>query len=369
MINRTTLESALETGTPWIESDSTAVFVYQGNAEKVRVAGDMTQWADEIELERFADTELFFARVELPPNARIEYMLAVDRGEFGPDPACPFRVLNGLGAHSELVMPAYDYPAVFASVRNGITGSFDRVREFLIDGGPLGYEKQIHVYLPPNYDESGDSHYSTVFILDGSDYIEFAHTPAVLDHLILEEAIEPLIAVFVSPPNRHLPDPPNRVTEYGLNPVYADWMANTLAPWLDARFRTIRDPGYRLVAGDSYAGVGSLFIAFEQPETFGLAYSQSGYLPLEKGRMMRAFAGEPRKPIRLYVDVGIYERMVGKDWLPNDEIDFTDGNRKFVEILEDKGYDFVYAEYAEGHTWGNWRVHLIDALKHFFPRS
>jgi enterochelin esterase-like enzyme len=36
------------------------------------------------------------------------------------------------------------------------------------------------------------------------------------------------------------------------------------------------------------------------------------------------------------------------------------------DALAEKGYDFVYKEYPEGHTWGNWRRHLIDALIHFY---
>jgi enterochelin esterase-like enzyme len=39
------------------------------------------------------------------------------------------------------------------------------------------------------------------------------------------------------------------------------------------------------------------------------------------------------------------------------------------EVLKKKNYDFVYREYPEGHTWGNWRRHLIDALIHFFGKE
>jgi enterochelin esterase family protein len=37
--------------------------------------------------------------------------------------------------------------------------------------------------------------------------------------------------------------------------------------------------------------------------------------------------------------------------------------------LDSAGYDLIYREYPEGHTWGNWRTHLIEALKHFFGRK
>ncbi len=59
-------------------------------------------------------------------------------------------------------------------------------------------------------------------------------------------------------------------------------------------------------------------------------------------------------------------RTVGKGWLPDEEIDFVAANRRFRDVLSEGGYDFEYREYPEGHTWGNWRRHVADALIHYF---
>lgn len=367
MLDIKTLEDALGNGTPLIENDTTAVFIYKGEAKRVSVSGDMTNWVNTIDLTRFDDTDLFYVRVNLPADARIEYMFIVDDQDAITDPACPNVVLNGLGAHSELAMPAYRYHPVFDSVRDGTPGGYARVQQHLIDAEALGYQKEIYVYTPPGYEETTDR-YPTVYIQDGRDYIEFAHTPAVLDYLISTGAIVPVIAVFVSPPNRHETDEPNRVTEYGLNPLFADWMALELVAFVDSRYRTLASPTARMIAGDSFAGLVSVYVPFQYPDVFGISYSQSGYLSLNGGAVIDAFSDSEKKPIRLYVDVGIYERTVGLGWLPDDEIDFTAGNREFKRVLEQKGYDFVYREYPEGHTWGNWRAHLIDAMTHFFPK-
>jgi len=144
-------------------------------------------------------------------------------------------------------------------------------------------------------------------------------------------------------------------------------MARELAPFVDSRYRTISSPDIRMVTNDSYAGVGSVYVPFLYPEVFGISYSQSGYLSLAGGTMIKEFSEATKIPIRLYVDVGVFERKVGWGWLPVEEIDFTAGNRRFRSVLEQKQYDFVYREYPEGHTWGNWRAHLIDAMTHFFP--
>jgi hypothetical protein len=39
----------------------------------------------------------------------------------------------------------------------------------------------------------------------------------------------------------------------------------------------------------------------------------------------------------------------------------------FIPILESRGYEHTYLEFHEGHSWGNWRGHLDNALEMFFP--
>ncbi len=354
------------TGTPVPESDTTAVFVYRGPASRVRITGDMTQWAAEIEMERIAGTDVHYYRGTYPEGARLEYLLLLDDLPPVTDPLCRFQVLSGLGAHSEFAMPGFAYPSVFDSVRVGTPGDYERVERHLLPAGIMGYQTEIHVYVPPGYAPSS-ARYPAVFILDGLDYIEYAHAPAALDFLIESGAIVPVVAVFISPPNRHQAGMPNRMTEYGLNPDYAQFMADELVPFVEEHYRLTDRPSERLVAGDSYAGLASVYIPFEQPDVFGLGYSQSGYLSLQGDALIEAIRTASPKPIRLYVDIGLYERKVGQGWLPDDEIDFLAANRRFREVLLAKGYDHVYHEYPEGHTWGNWRVHLMDALEHFFP--
>lgn len=353
-------------GTPVLEDDTTAVFVYRGPASRVRITGDMTQWTDEIVLDRIAGTDVHYYRGTYPAGARLEYLLLLDDLLPATDPLCRFQVLSGLGAHSELAMPGYAYPSVFDSVRTGTPGNYQRVEQHILPAGIMGYQTQIHVYVPPGYAPSS-ARYPAVYILDGQDYIEYAHTPAALDFLIESGAIVPVVAVFISPPNRHQAGMPNRTTEYGLNPDFARFMADELLPFVEEHYRLTDRPSERLVAGDSYAGLASVYIPFEQPGVFGLGYSQSGYLSLQGDALIEAYRQASPKPIRLYVDIGLYERKVGQGWLPDDEIDFLEANRRFREALSAKGYDHVYREYPQGHTWGNWRVHLMDALVHFFP--
>ncbi|MDE2833997.1 MAG: alpha/beta hydrolase-fold protein [Bacteroidota bacterium] len=360
------MEQVRAIGTPLLENDTTAVFIYHGPGKRVRISGDMTHWASEVEFARIPNTDVHYYRGTYPAEARLEYALIVDDHPPIPDPLCPNKVLNGLGALSELVMPAYRYHPIFEAVRGGTFGNYDRVTQYQLPTGIMGYPTEIHVYAPPGYDTSEDS-FPAVFLQDGPDYIEYAHTPAALDHLIESEAIAPILAVFISPPNRHQPATPNRATEYGLNPDYAHFMAEELVPFVQERYRTIAQPSARLVAGPSFGGLVSAYVPFRHPDIFGLSYSQSGYLSFRGDSLLDAYERSGRKSVRLFVDIGRYERSVGRGWLPDDEVDFLAANRRFQDLLAAKGYDFVYREYPEGHTWGNWRAHLMDALAHFFP--
>ncbi|HUF08463.1 MAG TPA: alpha/beta hydrolase-fold protein [Rhodothermales bacterium] len=357
---------ATESGTPLIPNDTTLIFLYRGPGERVRVSGDMTHSAEEIVLERISDTDLFVGTMHGPSDALFEYSLLIDDNFPVADQMNPYKVGSGFGYLSEVAMPDFEYHPALIDIRDGTLGGYDRVTQHTVPAGIMGYEKEIHVYTPPGYDDA-EADYPTVYIQDGRDYIEFGHTPAVIDWLIERDLIEPFIAVFISPPNRHGQDQPNRATEYGLNPDYPQWMADDLVPFVESLYRVRKDPSQRMVAGDSFAGLVSVYIPFERPDVFGIGYGQSGYVSLNRDTLIERYATEETRPIRLYVDVGVFEHAVGKDWFPDYEINFTEGNRRFRDVLESKGYEFVYREYLEGHNWGNWRRHLIDAFQHFFP--
>ncbi len=361
--------------TPLIEGDTAAVFLWRGEAEAVGVLGDMGEWAETLPLRRIDGTDLWYRRFRFEPDARLEYGFMVDEDHEGfgaelfsvPDPGNPYRVRSGFGPFSELVMPGYDYPAVFDAVRDGTPGSFDGLALHTLPPGVLPYPHEVLVYTPPGYAADSATHYPTVVFMDGRDYLEFAHVPAVLNGLIGRGDVEPVVAVFVDPPNRHAPLSPNRMTEYGFGDDFVAFLADELVPFVDAHYRTRPDPAERLIVGDSYGGLIATYVPFQRADVFGLGYSQSGYHSLQGDRMIHLIERETPPPIRLYVDVGTYEGTVGAGMLDSNETDFLAANRRLRDALEARGYDFVYAEYPEGHTWGNWRGHLPDGLRHFFP--
>ncbi|MGE5401576.1 MAG: alpha/beta hydrolase [Ignavibacteriales bacterium] len=353
---------------PLFENDSTYILLYKGMEDSVGIIGDMSNWTDIIPMEKIDESGLYFLRGKAEPDARFEYWLMFSKNGFPAlDTLNPYKGLSGFGQVSELAMPGYKRHHYFDKYVFGEKGSAEGLKTHEINSKYLNYKHTVHVYLPPEYNSRNT--YPAVYFQDGIDYVEFAQVPAILDGLIREGKIRPLIAVFVTPPNRLKPGVPNRMTEYGLNDDYVNFFCYELVTMIDSNYSTIIDPLMRLVAGDSYGGLISAYIPFKRPDIFANGYSQSGYHSFSKDKLIELFRNEATKGINLFVDSGLYERNVGASFLPKEETDFLLANRRFNKVLEEKSYRFIYREYPEGHTWGNWKRHLIDALTYFFPAT
>lgn len=346
---------------PFYDGDSKVVLTYRGSANKVEFLSDLTGWTAPINFIK-NDTDLFHLKLELEPDARIQYLLLVD-GNPIVDPSNKYQSLHGLGAMSELAMPLYERHPYFDGFLFGEEGDFNDLKKHMLPSGVLPYGHEVYVWLPPNYDVKVD--YPVVYFHDGPDYIRFGLAAYTINRLIAENKIKPCIAVFVTPPNLHKEYEPNRSTEYGLNDDYVSFFCDELVPFIDANYRTIKSSLNRFIVGDSYAGLISFYIAFTRNDIFANVYSQSGYFSFRNNKMIDMVRRTEPKPINLLLDVGTYENKVGADFLPISELDFTKANQEMRDVLSLKDYSFVYNEYHEGHTWGNWRRHLIEGIIYF----
>lgn len=353
---------------PIFEDDTTVIFLYKGNRDTVEIVGDLADWSFAIPMKKIEGTNLWYYRGNYEPDARLDYWLQFSKNEFPSlDTLNEFTIDNGWGQISELAMPQYKRHTLHNEFIHGRKGDLSLVKEKILPAGVLPYEHTIDIYLPPAYNK--ENKYPAIYFQDGRDYIELGLASYTINELIESGEIQPVIAVFVTPPNLHKAESPNRTTEYGLNDDYVKFFVSELVPYIDENYSTVKAPEARLVIGDSYGGLISGYIPFKHPEVFANAYCQSGYFSFSNDSLINLFKSSEKKPVKLYVDIGTYEKNVGASFLPSAETNFTEGNRRFNQVLEEKEYDFVYREYHEGHTWGNWRRHLIDALIYFFGKK
>ncbi|TVQ13107.1 MAG: esterase family protein [Balneolaceae bacterium] len=347
--------------------------------------GDFTQWEP---VEGTAVNGRLEWQFDVEYDARLEYCFMTGDNRLIPDPANENRVMNGLGAMSELVMPGYEYHPVFEPFRHGVKSSTDHLNKISITSRHLGYIKEVWIVeagrdaslLPggqnpgisllsgkltgrmfekkgtgfiDNPGKSGIAPFLLVF-QDGLDYLEFAHAETVLHYLFNNKLIPPTVALFVNPPNRHAGKKPDRMTEYGMNPLYAAFIAEELIP----RFSNITN---RAIIGASYGGLCAIHTAMLYPGLFSAAYSQSGYVGYNSDALFE-LVGRSDKSVSIYTDIGTWERSVGRSFLDNRELDFLAANRRFRDMMQQYDIPHTYCEHHEGHTWGYWRNGLVRML-------
>jgi enterochelin esterase family protein len=331
-------------GTPVVEG-ATATFLVEGDpATPPRVVGDWNGWGEgeagerESALERLGSTRFFYRRVALPRTARVEYLVAAG-GRESPDPLNPRRVEGFSGPQSELRMP--DYAPVAGDDQASPRGE---VVSFEHRSAILSNTRRVHVYLPPGYDPRSSRLYPEAWLGDGTSYLERVGVPRLLDRLIAQGRLEPLVAILV--------DTPDRRVEYDRHPGYRRMMVEELVPRIAKEYRVANEPSRRLLAGGSRGGQMAVDLCLAAREVFGLC---GAWAPAISPRGMADFLGGRRTSGRYALVRALYDDRFGPD-APA----LRDG-------LASLGARVVYLEAPQGHTLAAWPDLTALALLALLP--
>jgi enterochelin esterase-like enzyme len=222
------------------------------------------------------------------------------------------------------------------------------------------FRREIKVYLPHGYEEL--SGLPTVYINDGFDAISFADMPTILDNLIAQKKIVPVIAVFIPPVARQF--------EYLTDgrEKFVNVLCNEVVPMIDDNFRTARMPQKRAMMGISNGGHITLYTVLSRPDLFHCAGGQSATISPELQNLTQRQADKNKLPptMKIYLDCGRYDiQRYNPVW---GDIDFLESNRKYSEMLVSLRIPHFYREVNDGHEWANWRERMPDILIFFFGR-
>lgn len=333
---------------PYREQDTLCHFIYRGTVNRVNVPGDANGWdPNAFPLTRLATTDFFYHTHKFEADARLDYKFVLNGGNWILDARNPFQMPSGLSGvvNSELRMPAYAPPPEIEFYSNIPHGA---LRDTSCFSANLNNSRTVRVYTPPFYSTSA-ARYPVVLFHDGLEFVSLAKANNVIDYLIAQQRIAPVIAVFV-PPN-----PSQRHNEYAasLQNQFTAFIAQELMPWVDRRYRTLTAPASRAVLGASDGGNISLWLGYAHPEIFGNVAALSSNA---ESNIIAGFQSSARLELKLYLDMGTYDIGI-----------LIARINALRPILEAKGYTHQYLEWHEGHSWGNWRAHLDNALEYFFP--
>ena len=337
---------------PFISRDSVC-FLYRGIADTVSWAGDFSSWSPNnpaFQGKKIDSSDIWFCKTSFPLKARLDYKIVVD-GKWILDENNSNTQLSGVGSvNSVLKMPEWEFPKdiVYNSeITHGQFLSYDSLYS-----KNLNYFIYYRVYLPVGYEDL--SGLPSIYLTDGQEYSnpDLGGMINVLDNLIYQKRIKPVIAVFVDP-RMHLDYGKNlRAEQYTMNNDFADFFKYDLVPLIDAKFKTKKSPVARAILGTSLGGINSAYFGFYLKDIFHLIGINSPAF-WYKHEIFNVYEYSDKLPLKIIMTTGTIN-------------DTQAGALQMKNILTKKGYELKYIEVPEGHSWGNWRALLDDVLIYFF---
>lgn len=369
-------------GTPLVEPAADGMrivtFLYRGAKRNVRILGAPS--ADHDPLERIDGTDIWFKSYLLPASTRLSYQIAPDIPDLPGTPR--ERRVAILATAQADPLNRFPWPAE-ATDRFNLSSTFaldsapaqpflaprnvekGQVADFEISSPRLGNIRTITLYTPPHFSPDNPDNV-LLFLFDGDAYQTKVPTPTILDNMIADGVIPPVVAVLIANPHRAA-----RGRELPDSADFTTFLADELLPDVVARTGMKPAPSRTVLAGSSFGGLAAVRIALARPDLFGNALSMSGSFwwhpenaPTEDGEYIAAsVARNPKADVRIFLSAGLFE-VKG----PGPDAGILDANRHLRDVLRAKGYPVHYREYAAGHDYLAWRGILSDGLIDLFGR-
>jgi len=332
-------------------------FVFHGRVEDVAIGGSMVPGYDEEELERIADTDLYYKTYRLEPGSRVEYYFAVDFEHRIPDPLNPRRLPYERGwwdfEVSEVALPGYARPPWVDAYRGARAG---RLESFEHASDELGAAAEVTVYLPPGYDES-DADYPLLVVVDPI-WQQRGDLASVVDHRLEQGAAAPLVVAFV-PPRSGWGGEQGGPSREG----FARLLARELVGALEGRYRLRREASSRALLGHVANVADVLFAARSHPEVFaGAALLSIEWSPDRRDELFARLEGAPPARQTFFVGWNLYDREHRAGG-----VDLRSAGAALFDRLRRDGHRVLGGEARDASGWGSWRARAGEILAAFFP--
>lgn len=212
----------------------------------------------------------------------------------------------------------------------------------------LKENRRVWIYTPKGYEEG--TAYKVLVLTDGFEYLNYMKAKEVLDNLIAEKKIEPLVGVFVASGR-------NRFEELTCNEVFSNFIVKEIVPLIQKNYKVSKASEDSIIGGVSLGGLMAVYIAFKNSKVFGKVLSQSGSFWFDSESLTREVKGMKKLPIEFYLCAGILE-----DHPYDDEPIMMEVINRMRDTLISKGYKVHYENYPSGHDYLGWGETLATGL-------
>lgn len=238
----------------------------------------------------------------------------------------------------------------------------------------LRNQRDIVVYVPPDYDQQPERRYPVLYMHDGQNLFDAAtafngqdwHVAQTADYAISAGLVEPLIVVglYNTGKTRLREYTPTSVPRLGGGRAdrYAKFLIEEVKPVVDRDYRTQPEASQTGIGGSSLGGLVSIYLGLKFSNVFSKIAALSPSVWWNQRVIVRFAQAAPVEPRpRIWLDIGTREgpRIV-------------DDVEKFRDVLLSKGWQNdrdLHYERVEGaeHNEAAWSARVGPFLQFLFP--
>ena len=350
-----------------IENDSENIFctfVFKGNEETKSVFVNLPPFSrispDNFQMSKIKNTDIWFTRVKIPKESRFVYTFVINSPFQNVNPESPKSEIeafhrasqadplnqNRLGKFRSYIETPNAKPQKYFAKKDNLKQG--NVKQFRFNSEILSNERSVSVYAPPDFDLHKT--YPLLVLFDEEIYLDEINAPMILDNLLHENLIPPMIAVFIGNVEN------SRTEELVGSKNFCDFVNIELFSWIKDSYKISENLHDRILGGASFGGLCAVFTAVCCPHTFGKVLSQSGSFWKNSDAIFTKLSQQNSNKQRFYLDAGIYETE------QKNGISLLDANRKLHDILLENEYAVDYQEFKGGHGAINWRETFAAGL-------
>lgn len=250
--------------------------------------------------------------------------------------------------------------------------------------------RSIRILLPKNYDETTKS-YPVIYMHDGHNlffketatYGNTWEIPETMKYFYENNLFEGAVIVGIdcnheggerwneySPwKNGDIADLlPSRMTKDivlgGKGQKYAEFIINTLKPYIEKNYRVLKDRENTIIAGSSMGGFISLYIGIKYSNIFSKLGVLSPAFFFNKEEMKNFVLNTEALDLKIYMDIGTNETSDKEN--PNFPMIYLNQAKEINEILKNK-YNVKFQIFENAiHSEIEWAKRFPDMIKFFF---
>ncbi|WP_428359449.1 alpha/beta hydrolase [Leptodesmis sp.] len=235
----------------------------------------------------------------------------------------------------------------------------------------MGTERSYGIVLPPGYAQNPARHYPVIVLLHGGhggarDFQDKAGLTSVLHDLYKSDRLPPSIVVTPDGNDSRGSSPFWDPDYYdGPNGKVSTLIGSELVQVIKSRYRTLHEPQFWAIGGNSSGGWGAFNIGLRYPQQFRILFSHTGYFVDNSGPenspllFVHTIPNKQRSQLRAYLDAG------------DEDAKYLQATKKFHQTLSQLGVANDFRIYPGGHGivgqnvgWNYWHKHLFDSLSY-----